>query len=85
LPQSRIVSISLSIIGYSVKKNLTRLTVNVEIVAVADGRLEEDADREGKFVGVLVFKALQVEVVVLLAIDVEFLVEVGVGVLADLG
>ena len=59
--------------------------MNVEIVAVADGRLEEDADREGKFVGVLVFKALQVEVVVLLAIDVEFLVEVGVGVLADLG
>ena len=68
-----------------VEDGLDIILVDVEVVAVADGGLKEDADREGELAQVLVLEALQVEVAVLFALDVKGEVEVGVGVLAALG
>jgi hypothetical protein len=56
------------------------LTVDVETIAVSDSTFEQDSDRVRERIKVLAVKALQVEELVLGAIDIEFLLESDVGV-----
>ena len=53
------------------------LTLDVEVVAVADGTLEEDSDRVGELGESLVLQVEQVVVGVLGTVNLDLLVEVG--------
>ena len=56
------------------------LTVDVEAIAVSDSTFKQDSDRVRERLKVLAVKSLQVEELVLGAIDIKFLLEGDVGV-----